>query len=293
VRWLAVANPAAGRDHEVEGVSAALQRAGGIAESVVRTDGPGSATRIAREAASFDGLIVVGGDGTISECLGGMDLPRQALAVIPAGHGNCLGRDLGLSSPEAALAALRKPRWQALDLMVVTVTLPGAAAVRRLCASTVSVGHVTDIVRTGRGRLAALGHAAYAVAALLTGPRRIRVSHAGIDPALADVPRLTGVVVNNTRHLANFHAFPAARLDDGRLDVMVLDCGRLRQLLHDCAVLLGSEAFGPRAMRQSQRVELRFDAPQTVMADGELFHGATGVEVTCRPSAVRCVAGPQ
>lgn len=293
MRWLAVANPAAGRDHEVEGAIAALQRAGGIAESVVRTDGPGSATRIARAASAFDGLIVVGGDGTISECLGGMDLPRQALAVIPAGHGNCLGRDLGLHSPEAALASLREPRWQALDLMAVTVAVPGTAAVQRLCGSTVSVGHVTDIVQTGRGRLAALGHAAYAVAALLTGPRRIRVTHTGIDAALAGLSSLTGVVVNNTRHLANFRAFPAARLDDGRLDVMVLDCGRLRQLLHDGAVLLGSEACGPRAMRQSQRVELWFEEPQTVMADGELFRGATGVEVACRPSAVRCVAGPQ
>lgn len=291
MRWLAVANPAAGRDHEVERALAALQCAGGIAESVIRTDGPGSATRIAREASAFDGLIVVGGDGTISECLGGMDLPRQALAVIPAGHGNCLGRDLGLFGPDAALTALREPRWQALDLMAVTIRVPGAESVQRLCASTVSVGHVTDIVQTGRGRLAALGHAAYAVAALFTGPRRIRLSHTGIDPALASVSSVTGVVVNNTRHLANFRAFPGARLDDGLLDVMVLDCGRLRQLLHDVAVLARSKAFGPFAMRQSQRVELRFEAAQVVMADGELFHGATGVEVACRPTAVRCVAG--
>lgn len=291
MRWLAVANPAAGRDHEVERALAALERDGSIAAAVVRTDGPGSATRIAREAKAFDGLLVVGGDGTISECLGGMDLPRQALAVIPAGHGNCLGRDLGLCDRRAALEALRNPRWQALDLMAVTIRVPGADPVQRLCASTVAVGYVTDTVQTGRGRLAALGHAAYAVAALLTVPRRMRVIHAGIDAQAAGHESLTGVVVNNTRHLANFRAFRGARLDDGRLDVMLLDCGWLRQLLHNGAVLFGSEACGPRALRQAQRVELRFEAAQTVMADGELFHGATALEVACRPSAVRCVAG--
>jgi hypothetical protein len=77
------------------------------------------------------------------------------------------------------------------------------------------------------------------------------------------------------------------------LDVMVLDCGWPRQLLHDCAVLAGSKAFGPRSMSQTSRVELQFEQVQSVMADGELFHGVKSLAVTCRAGAIRCAARPQ
>jgi hypothetical protein len=36
---------------------------------------------------------VAGGDGSVSQVLQGMDISRQALAVIPAGTGNSLARE--------------------------------------------------------------------------------------------------------------------------------------------------------------------------------------------------------
>jgi len=150
------------------------------------------------------------------------------------------------------------------------------------------VGYVTGVVQTGRTRLAALGRAAHGAAAVITPPRRFRVRRAGLRYAADGTSELTGVVVNNTRHPANFHAFPGARLDDGELDVMVLACGWPRQLLHNCAVLAGSSAFVPLAMRRSRSVELQFDTPCTVMADGELFHDSERLMVTCRTAAVEC-----
>jgi len=176
LKWLAVVNRAAGRSHEAERCLAALERMPSRSAVATFTDGPGSGTRIARDARDFDGLIVIGGDGTISECLTGMDLPRQKLAVIPAGHGNCLVRDLGLSRPADALEALQQPCWRALDLMEVTVESSGADPARRLCASTLAVGYVTEVVTTGRRRFAGLGQAAYGAAAMLTVPRAMQQS---------------------------------------------------------------------------------------------------------------------
>jgi diacylglycerol kinase (ATP) len=288
VKWLAVVNRAAGRAHEAEALLAALEQLPELSAVVVYTDGPGSGTQIARDAAEFDGLIVVGGDGTISECLSGMDLPRQRLAIVPAGHGNCLGRDLGLCRPRDAIEALRRLQCRVLDLMDVTVRTDHGAATRRLCASTLAVGYVTDVVTVGRRRLPGLGHAAYAVAAVFTVPRKFRARHDGEDW----VP-YTGIVVNNTRHLANFDAFPQARLDDGLLDVMLQRCGWPRQQLHNCSVLVGSAAFGPLMLRQLPRAGFQIDSPCTLMADGELLPGVTGVSVECRRAAVTCVARPQ
>jgi diacylglycerol kinase (ATP) len=289
LKWLAVVNRAAGRSHEAERCLAALERMPSLSAVATFTDGPGSGTRIARDARDFDGLIVIGGDGTISECLTGMDLPRQKLAVIPAGHGNCLVRDLCLSRPADALEALQHPCWRALDLMEVTVESSGADAARRLCASTLAVGYVTEVVTAGRRRFAGLGHAAYGAAAMLTVPRPFRARADVTGFAGNDWQTYTGFVVNNTAHLANFRAFPQARLDDGVLDVMWQDCGWLRQLAHNVAVLAGSTKFGARAMQQSARVDLRVETPGTLMADGELLPGITRLSVACRQAAVTCV----
>lgn len=288
MKWLAVVNRAAGRAHEAEALLAALERLPELSAVVVYTDGPGSGTQIARDAAEFDGLIVIGGDGTISECLSGMDLPRQLLAIVPAGHGNCLGRDLGLCRPRDAIEALRRLRRRELDLMEVTLHSDQAAATRRLCASTLAVGYVTDVVTVGRRRMPGLGHAAYAAAAVFTVPREFRARHDGEAWA-----PFTGIVVNNTRHLANFDAFRHARLDDGLLDVMLQRCGWPRQQLHNCSVLVGSSAFGPLVMRQLPRAEWQLESPCTLMADGELLPGVTRVSVECRRAAVTCVARAQ
>jgi diacylglycerol kinase (ATP) len=292
LKWLAVVNRAAGRSREAERCLAALERVPSLSAVAAFTDGTGGGTRIARAARDFDGLIVIGGDGTVSECLTGMDLPRQKLAIVPAGHGNCLVRDLGLSRAADAVEALRRPCWNELDLMEVTVESSGAGPARRLCASTLAVGYVTDVVTTGRRRLAGLGHAAYGAATLFTRPRPFLARAEGDGSAGEDWQVLTGIVVNNTAHLANFRAFPRARLDDGVLEVMWQSCGWLRQLAHNVAVLVGSTACGPRAMQQSSCVDLRIQTPCTLMADGELLPGVTRLNVTCRPAAVSCVTRP-
>ena len=167
----------------------------------------GDGERIAREGHGYDGLIVVGGDGTISECLTGMDLPRQKLAILPAGHGNCLARDLGLQGAGAVLAALSAPRWRDVDVMDVDFERPDVGTLRRRCGSTLAVGYVADVVAAGRRRFPGLGDAAYLFASFLTRPRRFAAQTDPCGGAPGDRREWTGIVVNNTAHLANFRAF--------------------------------------------------------------------------------------
>ena len=291
MRWLAIANPAAGRTHEAERMVNRLGSIPAVDVEVVRTRAPGDASRLALDARAFDGVIAIGGDGTIAEVLQGMDLERQRLAVLPAGHGNCLARDLGVGSADRALAALAGGLHRRLDLMDVRIRFASGLEDRRLCASTLAVGYVTDIVTFGRQRLHALGRAAYAAAAVVVVPRSFEASVAG-SPGPCRPQRYTGLVINNTMHLANFRGFPDARLDDGVLDVMEQRYGWPRQLLHNCAVLARSRAFGPARLRQAAADEFELQAARTLMADGELLQDVTRVAVRCRPRAVTCVAGP-
>jgi diacylglycerol kinase (ATP) len=290
VRWLAIANPAAGRARDAERALGQLGRAAGLRHEVAHTGGPGDATLLARQGAGFDGLIAVGGDGTIAEVLHGMDLGRQRLAVLPAGHGNCLARDLGVRDTAVAVASLTRNACRPVDLMEVRIGFADGREERRLCASTLAVGYVADVVMLGRQRLHGLGRAAYAAAAMLVVPRRFALRLDGRDGHAVPASR-TGIVINNTAHLANFRGLPDASTHDGLLDVMEQDYGWPRQLLHNLAVLAGSRAFGPLALRQAAAEQLELDRPRTLMADGELVHGVTRVSVRCRPAAVSCVVG--
>jgi diacylglycerol kinase (ATP) len=290
MRWLAIANPAAGRAREADHLLERLRDAKDVDAEIVRTRAPGDATRFARESSAYEGVIAIGGDGTIAEVLQGLDLDRQRLAVLPAGHGNCLARDLGVAHPVGALDALRRGACRPLDLMQVRVGFEDGRTDRRLCASTLAVGYVTDVVEFGRQRLPGLGRAAYAAAAMLVVPRKFEAHVAGARDT-RQPGHYTGLVINNTAHLANFRGFPDANVHDGVLDVMELGHRWPRQMLHNLSVLAGSRAFGPMRMRQERLERLELTDARTLMADGELLHGVSRVDVECRPAAMLCVVG--
>ncbi len=95
-------NPKAGRSRSKRerqiGRACELLEAHGIHCELVPTTGPGSATDLARNeaAAGRDLIIVCGGDGTVNEVVNGMAGSRVPLALLPAGTGNVLAKELGL-----------------------------------------------------------------------------------------------------------------------------------------------------------------------------------------------------
>jgi diacylglycerol kinase (ATP) len=288
-RRIAIYNPAAGLARANRRLLARLGRSAGGLE-VVATRGPGDGTRLAREAADCDELVVIGGDGTVAEVLNGMDRARQRLALLPSGHGNCLARDLGVGAMDAAFGALDGGAAVTLDLMRVRVTRADGPPLECLAASTLAVGYVAEVVRRGRTHLARLGRYAYTAAAVSTRPRRRAVGL--VRDGTRRAAALTTLVVNNTAHLANFRTFHAARLDDGQLDVLEGDFGWWRQMVHNGAILAGSERFGPAALWQAAAIAITLDRPSLLMLDGELLPAVTGVEIACVPSAVRCRCAP-
>ena len=296
LRWLAIANPAAGlRGAAVTAAGALLREERVVGVEVTRA--PGDAARIAREAGArgdIDGIVAVGGDGTTFEILAGLDRARLGLALVPMGHGNSLARDFGLGEvPLAydALAAATGASLREIDLMEVALTAASGSVTLRLGACTFAAGYVADVVDVGRLRLAGLGRAAYAVGSTITRPQPL---HAGLtlDGQEVAIAGCTGIVVNNTAHLANFRALPAARLDDGLVDVIGLAAGWPRQVAHNACILSGSTRVSPALLTQAAHARIVFDAARTVMLDGELLAGIAAVEIRVLARACRCVGAP-
>lgn len=104
-----IVNPAAGNQHALKVQSLLKQELDkrGIECRFVRTEKPGHATDLARQAASADdctGVVSVGGDGTAFEVACGLMNTGVPMGIIPAGTGNDFIKTVGL--PKKPLDAL-------------------------------------------------------------------------------------------------------------------------------------------------------------------------------------------
>lgn len=308
MRWLAILNPASGAlsgHGRTAALAAWLREEAGI--SVAISGAPGQPEILARDAADYDGLLAAGGDGTVAEVVNGMDRGRQILALLPAGTGNGLARDLGLAllgrgprpsdrlpALAQALATLHTPRIHHIDLIdVQSRRHPQDAWITRLAVGTTAIGYAAEVVALSRGPLAALSRRlpaglCYPLGATL---QVLRQQPFDIRLALDDQPptarRATNLMVHSTAHAGNFRAFPAARPDDGCLTVLLADAAPTAQLRHNLAVLRQTYAFATAEARPAHSAALRSTRPLRLMLDGELLDGVTEVRWVVLAGALR------
>lgn len=266
--------------------------------TVVLSEAPHQVESLARSSADYGGLLAVGGDGTVAEVVNGMDRRHQLLAILPAGTGNGLARDLGLPLPapgggidrfRPAIAALattlrHPPRRRPIDLIEVRYRREGAEAwTLRLAVSTTAVGYAAEVVALAKGPLAPLARRlpaglCYPLGAGLQALRqRPFNAFLGLDGAPPIPVRATNLMVHSTAHAGNFRAFPSARPDDGRLKVLLADAGPLAQLRHNLAVLRQRYGYATGETRPAQSAALQGERPLRLMLDGELEEGVVAV----------------
>ena len=284
--WLAIVNPRSGGRAGRGRMAAILDGLRGHTDWIVHTRYPGHAAELASEGRGHEGVVAVGGDGTLFEILQGMDRVEQRIAVIPAGRGNSLARDLGLVNGGGLLAAMHWEQSRCIDLMEVIVTGADGAESTHLSASTVAVGYPAAVTRMAR-KLARLGRMSYAAAASATLPLNFG---AGVQYGEGEARemRLSGFVANNTRHMANFVVFRKGSYCDGLFDVMEMRAGFMKQSLHNLSALSGTGWYEPFDPIQATRARVRLEAPQSLMLDGELFPDVVSLDVRILPRVLEC-----
>jgi diacylglycerol kinase family enzyme len=190
---------------------------------VAETRGPGHATALADEAAraGVPLVVAVGGDGTLNEVVNGVTPLREShpatVGAVMTGRGRDACRNLGLlRDPHRAVRRLAEGHVVSRDLGLAA--WPGG---RRFFIAAVGVGFDALVVRragTAGGRLRY-------PAAVLASLRDYRPSQAVVDgPAWESwTGAAASVLVCNGSHLGGgMRIAPAARVDDGLLDVVVL-----------------------------------------------------------------------
>jgi YegS/Rv2252/BmrU family lipid kinase len=284
---LLIANPTSGggKAGRLLGRVAETLASSGRAVQAVRTQQAGDARQAAAQARAGQLIVAFGGDGTVNEVLNGADLERNALAVIPAGTGNVLGKELGMSR-----RPLRAAR-QMLDGQEVRFDVGLANGRRFMCVFGAGIdGCVVRLVHERRGgRLTQLHYVPHLVGALL-GRARWCIRAEADGRLFAD--GADQVAAGNTHSYGGpMEMTPAARPDDGLLDVMAFSQRSLLDTL--CLVVGGFRRTLHRSPRvlygRARRVVLTADAQDVpYQVDGEPA-GVLPVELTLLPGAARLI----
>ncbi len=256
--------------HEVDGVVRVSERAGHAAE-------------LAGEAvASGCGLVIAwGGDGTINEVAGALINRPAALGIVPSGSGNGLAHSLGLPiRPAAALARALTGTARRIDV--------GELGGRRFF-NVAGIGFDAAVA----ARFNRLGHTRGLLAYVHSVAPRF-LSYKALpcvleaDDEKLDRPVLMVTIANSREFGGHAVIAPAARPDDGLLDLVVIPdrspVDRLSLVPH---VFAGTLDRVPGVlMRRVTRVRVASDCPLAFHTDGEPHDGATELEARVFPGAL-------
>ncbi|NTY61219.1 bifunctional phosphatase PAP2/diacylglycerol kinase family protein [Mycolicibacterium sphagni] len=231
---------------------------------------------VLREAAQrAEVLGVGGGDGTVAGAAAVAVEAGLPLAVFPAGTFNHFAKDIGCDTVERTVAAIRSGSASYVDLVCLNED--------QMVINTASIGAYPAFVRTREKLEHKIGKPLAAMYAMLhtlrsETPVRIRYDNKTMETSL--------FFLGNSVYLPSGFA-PAlrTRMDDGLIDVRILETGRqLSRLRILTALVLGRLERSP-LYHEMQVPEFSFEAvdgPTPLAHDGEIGESYDHASFTAR-----------
>jgi YegS/Rv2252/BmrU family lipid kinase len=234
-------------------------------------------------------VMVWGGDGSVNEAGSALLGSGTPLAIIPAGSGNGLARELGIPlRPDQAIAAALQGRPRSID----AGELDG-----RPFFNVAGVGFDARIASRfdrapNRGLATYVRVSARELLTYAGGTYRINCGDPGTI-ALREVRRALLVTVANSPQFGNgARIAPLAKLDDGRLDLVVFE--EVSRFATICAVPRlfrgGLERVRGLTTQQIERGRIESDTPMAFHVDGEPVEGGKTLEIRVLPGALTVIA---
>ncbi|UCH34141.1 MAG: diacylglycerol kinase family lipid kinase [Armatimonadota bacterium] len=288
-RALLVANSASGlgRTGRLASAIGAGLSARGVEAELALSGTPVSAGEAAAAAVArgCDRVVVAGGDGTINSVVGALAYTPTALGVVPTGMANAFARELGIPlTYDAACDIAAAGATRTVDL---------ARAGDRHFALMAGVGFDADVVAHVSLRLKRLiGPGAYVLAGLAGLPRfRPRKLRLSWDEGEMVTRALMVVAANTAQYTYHWRIAPAARPDDGLLDVVVFGCRRaLDPAAHAVGALTRRHMRHPGVVTwRTRRLRVECESPLPLQIDGDVA-GVTPIEMEILPGALKVLA---
>ncbi len=292
MRHLFIINPAAGKENrtiELKGQIARLMQGRGEPCEIYVTKGPRDATeKILSAAGEEDGELRVyacGGDGTLNECVcGAAERENVSVTHFPCGTGNDFIKAFGEESRRFfSLEELIGGETRSIDVIRV-----GDRYSVNICSAGIDARIGCNVHRYSRSG----GPGGYVLSTVVEVVKGVASSfRAEIDEETVEGEQTLICVCNGTSYGGLFRPVPEARVDDGKLDVLV--ARKVSRL--GFARLVGTYAKGgwrkmPEVISHydARRVVIEAETPFSVNLDGEELRTARA-EMTLVPAGLRFV----
>jgi diacylglycerol kinase (ATP) len=255
----------------------------GLAVEVLVTRARGDARAFSQQARDRGvGLVIAwGGDGTINEVAGALVRSDTTLGIVPGGSGNGLARDLGI--PLGARPALE---------------VAATGGTRRIDSGRIDDNWFFNVAGVGLDALIARyiarpdarrGLAGYARVTFGELPRYRPKSYQIEWQGHSEPHRALFIAFANSRQYGNgAQIAPAARLDDGQLDLVIVDAQPLWRIVGRIPDLFRGRLQPGRGLSMAKIASavIRAEHPIAYHADGEPCVGGTAVTVTVQPDSL-------
>lgn len=256
----------------------------GIEVRVTAARGDARAFAAEAAAAGHEVVLSIGGDGTANEAAWGLLGSETALGLVPMGSGNGLARTLGIPlRPAPALDALSRGVRRRMDVGMINgrpfLNVAGAGFDAQVGADFHAHG-----LRGGRR-----GVMTYVRLSLVrTWSYRAEEWRLEAGEGRFEGRALVIAFVNGRQYGGGAVVAPGARLDDGLLDVVVIeDAPRLEIAWNATRLFLGGiEQFRRYRHLAARTAVLSSSGPFPHHRDGEPEGGSGRVEVTVQPLAL-------
>lgn len=232
------------------------------------------------DAEGFDVVVLSGGDGTVSNLLYALRGRSIDTCVFPSGTANLLFANIGNSAEPAALA--RACRWgnvATCDLGEARWDHDGASVTRGFSIMA-GTGFDAELMTAAAPNKKAMGEAAYFMAALADPkPRSIHYT-IEVDGKVHERDGIACLVANNAMIQLDMEIVPDCTMDDGMLDVIVLEASYTAELLRPLVRgLLDPKGRTKRPTLETFRgrsISITASEPVPMQVDGEVL----GIQVT-------------
>jgi YegS/Rv2252/BmrU family lipid kinase len=266
-RLAVLVNPAASGGRTVERLPALrgeFERLGADFRIVETSSAQNARKEAALAADAGETVAALGGDGLVGTLAGVMCGRDAALAILPGGRGNDFARVLGipLDAVEAASVAVGGAEREVDVGEVNGKTFVGIA----------SVGLDSDANRIANEAKLVKGNLVYVYAGLRAlaqwKPATFQVT---IDGTRHTVTGYSVAVANSKAYGGGMYLVPDAKLDDGRLDILLSARFSKLRCLRDMPKLFNGTHVNNPALTflQGEEIEISADRPFAVYADGD------------------------
>ncbi len=249
------------------------------------------------DAGTFDRVVAVGGDGTVSGVAYAMRHSGVPLLAYPGGTANLLSAAMGLPvEPRSLARSLLESPVQAVDVGELSFGLDGGQRMGFVNAA--GAGFDAAIMSSAQPLKAALGPAAYLVAAVQNIAPTVAQFELDIDGEHVSSSGMALLMVNFGRVLFDLAITAGADPIDGKLEVVLLK-GRTVPSLLPVALSSLLQRVGQKVdpgqsleVYRGKRIEVSAYPPLRMQADGEVIDALTPFAAEVLPAACEFVVDP-